>query len=384
MKVLHVCLCGPFTDEFSYQENELIEQHVLLGHEVTVIAATDTFGPDKQIVHTKAGYFKLTCGATLIRLPYVWGLHGWLATKIRAHHDLSKCLADIQPERIIFHGLAAWDLLTVADYVRLNPHVKLFADSHEDWNNSARTWLSKWVLHYLFYRTILQKSLPTITKVLCVSLESIEFVKNFYNVKSEKIEFYPLGGVLWDDDEYSATRISTRNAHGWSNLHRVFLQSGKIDRKKRLVEVLKAFAKLGDPNLRLVITGQILPDVQKEILYLIAADCRVQMLGWVNPQQLRALLCAADVYIQPGSQSSTMQMALCCRCPVLLAETLSHRIFIEGNGLLVEDENQLINAIEVLAQLSEDQLAEMSARSAFLAAKFLDYRQQALRVLEPS
>jgi glycosyltransferase involved in cell wall biosynthesis len=383
MKVIHVCICGPFTDGLAYQENELIEQHVALGHDVTVIAATDTYGPAKQIVHTEAGYTKLSCGAKLIRLPYAWGLRGWLATKVRAHRGMKECIECIQPDRILFHGLTAWNLLTVASYVKCNPKAELFADSHEDWNNSARTMLSKWVLHWCFYRVILQRSLPSIKKVLCVSLETIGFVRDFYGVPKEQIEFYPLGGLLWDDSEYETTRESTRKAQGWSSGHRIFLQTGKIDRAKRLGETLRAFASLADPNLRLVIAGQIMADVRDEVLQLIDADPRVQMLGWVDSKQLRALLCAVDVYVQPGSQSATMQMALCCRRPVIIADVPSHRVFIDCNGLLVRSGEQLAKALTTLAQVSEDTLAEMSRRSAAVAARLLDYREQAMRVLKP-
>lgn len=384
MKVLHVCICGPFTDGLAYQENELIEQHVALGHDVTVIAATDTYGPDKQIVHTEAGSTQLSCGAKLIRLPYAWGQRGWLASKIRAHRGMRECIESIEPDRILFHGLTAWGLLTVAAYVKCNPQVTLFADSHEDWNNSAKTMLSKWVLHYGFYRVILQRSLPDIKKVLCVSLETIEFVRDFYGVHPDQIEFYPLGGLLWDDDAYETTRESTRKAQGWLSCYRIFLQSGKIDRSKRLGETLRAFAGLTDPNLRLVIVGQIMAEVRHEVLQLIDADPRVQMLGWVDSKQLRALLCAADVYVQPGSQSATMQMALCCRRPVVIADVPSHRVFIEGNGLLVRSNQQLAKALTTLAEVSEEKLTEMSRRSAAVASRLLDYRQQAMRVLEPS
>ena len=103
MKVLHICICGPFTDGLSYQENELIEQHVALGHEVTVIASTEAYGADKQIVQTVAGKVDLFCQATLIRLPYAFGLRGWLAKKIRAHGGMWECIESIQPDRILFY-----------------------------------------------------------------------------------------------------------------------------------------------------------------------------------------------------------------------------------------------------------------------------------------
>ena len=380
MRVLHVCICGPFTDGFSYQENELVEQHAALGHEVTVIASTDTYA-DSQIVRAEAGSTRLRCGATLIRLPYAWGMQGWIASKIRAYSGLMQCISSIKPDRILFHGLTAWDLLTVAAYVRRNPHATLYADSHEDWNNSARTMLSKWVLHYCFYRPILRHSLSTIRKVLCISLETIEFVQDFYGIEQTQIEFFPLGGVLWEDEAYQVTRDNIRESRGWSKVHRVFLQSGKIDRAKRLVETLRIFAKLTDPNLRLVITGQIMPDVKEEVLILINDDPRVEMLGWVDPQQLRALLCAVDVYVQPGSQSVTMQMALCCRCPVLLSDVPSHKAFIEGNGLLVKSNDDFANALATMSTLPDSDLHKMSENSASVSARLLDYRKQALRIL---
>lgn len=381
MKIVHVCLSGPFTDGMSYQENELVNQHVALGHDVTVIASTEVFGPEKQIISTEVGVSRLACGATLHRLAYAWGLNGWLATKFRAHRGLHDLLVAIRPDRIMFHGLTAWELLTVAAYVRRNPQVTLFADSHEDWNNSARTILSKWILHYCFYRPILRHSLSTIKKVLCISLETIEFVRDFYGVAQTQIEFFPLGGILWADDAYNSTRAATREAQGWSKFHRVFLQSGKIDRAKRLVETLRIFAKLTDPNLRLVITGQIMPDVREEVYALINADPRVEMLGWVDSQQLRALLCAVDVYVQPGSQSATLQMALCCRCPVVIADVPSHQVFIEGNGLLVKSENDFANGLATMSTLLDSDLRKMSEISSTLSAQLLDYRQQALRIL---
>ena len=382
MKIVHICVAGAFTDGMAYQENELVNQHVVLGHEVTVIASTEVFGPTKQIIKTEAGVSRLVCGATIHRLPYAWGLNGWLATKIRAHRGLHELLVAICPDRILFHSLTGWELLTVAAYVRRNPKVTLFADSHEDWNNSATSFLSKWILHYFFYRVILWHSLPTIRRVLCVSLESIDFVRDFYSVPRGKIEFFPLGGVLWEDAAYNSMRVSTRDEQGWSKENRVFLQSGKIDRAKRLVNTLKVFANLKDKNLRLVITGEVMSDVRENVFRLIDADSRVQMLGWVDAQRLRALLCAVDVYVQPGSQSATMQMALCCRCPVVLSDAPSHHVFVQGNGFLVKSDADLATGLTSMSTLPDKDLRKMSLLSSTIAARFLDYRQQALRVLE--
>lgn len=39
MKVTHVCLCGPFTDNWSYQVNSLTNYHKKLGFEVSIITS---------------------------------------------------------------------------------------------------------------------------------------------------------------------------------------------------------------------------------------------------------------------------------------------------------------------------------------------------------
>ena len=38
MKVLHLCLSGFFMDDSLYQDNELVREHLVAGHDVMVIA----------------------------------------------------------------------------------------------------------------------------------------------------------------------------------------------------------------------------------------------------------------------------------------------------------------------------------------------------------
>ena len=39
MKVLHLCLTGPYTDGFNYQENMLAKYHTRTGNSVSIIAS---------------------------------------------------------------------------------------------------------------------------------------------------------------------------------------------------------------------------------------------------------------------------------------------------------------------------------------------------------
>ena len=39
MKIVHICLCGPVTDGWNYQENKLTKYHKIMGLDVTMIAS---------------------------------------------------------------------------------------------------------------------------------------------------------------------------------------------------------------------------------------------------------------------------------------------------------------------------------------------------------
>jgi 1,2-diacylglycerol 3-alpha-glucosyltransferase len=380
MKVLHVKICGPFTDGWAYQENELIDQHVAQGHDVTVIAGTHTFGPDNQTVHVEAGTTLMRCGAKLIRLSYVWGLRGWLGTKIRAHSGMLKCIEDIQPDRILFHGLTAWDLQTVAAYVRSNSHVKLFADCHEDFNNSAMTWASRELLHKCFYRPIFRRSIAEVSDVLCVTVESLNFAIDFYGSPRAKTRIYPLGGVIEPPAMRARRRANFRTRFGFEDTNIVITQTGKLDRTKKLSLALQAFRGNTSPRLRFVIAGQMTEEVKAECLPLINADARIIDLGWQSTDELRTVLAGSDLFLQPFGQTATTQMAMCHGCVILAQDLPSHRWLIGENGKLFKDASELRDVFQWVID-NQRTIEQMKQGSLEFAVANLDYRQLALQIV---
>lgn len=134
-------------------------------------------------------------------------------------------------------------------------------------------------------------------------------------------------------------------------------------------------------RLRFVLAGILDDEVRDDAMRRIAADSRISFAGWKTSEQLKDLLCAADVYVQPGTQSATMQMSLCARCPVVLDDVLSHRPFVDGNGWLVRDFAGLKTAFAEIRDQPAS-LARMSARSRQIAQHLLDYRSLAARILQ--
>jgi glycosyltransferase involved in cell wall biosynthesis len=379
MKIVHCCLSNFYIDGFSYQENELVAQHVADGHEVTVIASTETFSADQRIAYCEPGEYLGTDGARVIRIPYRRFLPAAIMRKLRMHPGVLERLDSLKPDVILFHGTCGWELYTLARYKDQNPNTRLFVDSHEDFDNSARTWTSKWILHYLYYRVILRKCLPRIEQVLCVNMAAISFVRDFYGIPANKIAFYPLGGRLLTDRMYAETRAAARIGLDVEAEDIVFLQSGKIDRRKKLLESVRAFMKLECQDARFIIAGHLQDDIAEEVGALLRSDERIVFLGWKTPDELRALLCAADVYVQPGTQSATMQMSLCCRCAVILDDVPSHRPFMDNNGWLVGEGLSLEDAFRLAAE-GRGRLTAMAEKSADIASGLLDYRILAARL----
>lgn len=378
MRVLHLCLSNFYVDGFAYQENQLVRQNVADGHEVRVIASTEQISRDGSLYYTGPRSYRGEDGADIERVPYR-RLPAYLARKLRFYPGIYGRIAEFEPDVILFHCACAGELLTVGQYVRDHPHVRLYVDSHEDFVNSARGFVSKWILHYLFYRPVLRRVLPQITRILPVSISCQQFLQQLYGVPASMMEFYPLGGDIIADDDYAAMRRTRRDELGLDAGDILIVQSGKIDRSKKLLEALTGFRAQPDPRLRFVIAGRLGPDVEAEVQAHIAADARIRFIGWQNAQQLKELLCAADIYCQPGTQSATMQMAVCCRCAILLDDIVSHRPYLDGNGWLVSDQAALHAVFAGLPGQAE-KVTEMSRKSSELALRMLDYRILAARL----
>ena len=380
MKIAHLCLSCFYIDDRAYQENELVAEHARQGHEVTVIASTHIHGEDGKRQFSSPGRYRNEQDVEVIRLPYHPWLPHSLAKSLRVHKNVYELLEQASPDVILFHGMCGWELLTVARYVKHNPKVKFFVDTHTDFVNSAKNFISKWFLHYWFYRPIIKLCLPNIEKILCISKLSEKFARDFYKIPDYKLEYYPLGGHPLDDQAYKNIRKNVRNWLAVPDDAVVFIQSGKQSKEKKILETLQAFVGNDDPRFRLYIVGALLEDIETQAKLLIDSDKRIQFLGWKKPKELRDLLCAADVYMQPGSQSSTMQTSLCCYCVPVLSDILGHEIYTEKTGWIVRDVRGIDMILEQISTGKAD-IELMKLESKKLARGQLDYTKLAKRVL---
>ena len=381
MKIIHCCLSNFFIDGYSYQENMLVKKHVELNHDVLVLASTETYGVDKCLTYVKPSEYLGVEGARVVRLPYSRMLPLFIMKKLRIHSKVYKLLENFKPDVIVFHGMCGWELVTVAKYVKHNPGVKLYADSHEDLNNSARTFLARNTLYRFFYVPLIFLTLRYINRVFYITYETRQFCKKIYGISDKKLEYFPLGGVVLDDESYRAVRSDMRAKHLVSENDVVFFQSGKFDVKKKLIQSLEAFKCVKCSNFKYFIAGSIPTELKLEFDDILKSDIRIVFLDWVDSDELLNLLCMADVYVQPGSQSATMQMSLAARCSVILDDVPSHRHIFCENGFLVKNQEDLVSSFAHIEN-SPSMLASMSENSFNFAKKYLDYDVLAKRLLK--
>ncbi|WP_411337980.1 glycosyltransferase family 4 protein [Ruminococcus gauvreauii] len=380
MKILHLMIANFYCDNYNYQENVLPRMHKEGGHDVKIIASTEVFVEANTLGYTTEGRYYNEDGIPVVRLPYIKGFPASVIHKLRIYKGLYDEIIDFKPDIIFCHGMQTCGLLQVVKYVKKNSGVLLYADNHADPYNSATNWLSKHFLHMFLYKQIVRTALPYIQKVLYLTYESKEFLKNMYNIKEEKMEYYPLGGTIFPDNVQLNYRKAKRKDLELDDQDIILMHSGRISSGKKTKELLKAFNSVDYPNIYLLIVGEIEKSYLNEIMPLIKENSRVKYLGWKTGKELQEYLCAADIYMQPGSQSVTMQNALCCGCAVMVTSVKSHK-YLLGNAAFYADCESDIKDLLIDISKNPQLISEKRSSCYAIAKNKLNYKVLADKII---
>lgn len=374
MKIVHLMLSNFYIDNANYQENCLTRQNKLDGHDVTIIASTEVFvfGKNMTSFISPSTYFNED-NILVYRLPYINIINQTFSIKIKKYKGLSKILYDILPDVIFFHGIASYDLITVSKFCSLNPSVKLFVDCHSDYNNSAKTFLSKHILHKIMYKTFIYFSYKEIDKIFYITIETKYFLNKVYNLSDEKLAYLPLGGFLIDETERKSIVKKIRTQFDISDDKIVLIHSGKMDKNKRTFELLTAFNSVKSNQFVLLLLGTMETDVSEICLPLIKANENIKNIGWVSGKTLQEVLYAGDIYVQLGSQSVTMQNALCAGCAVAIFPHQSHIYLLKNTAFYIKNDFDIIDILNQIVK-NKSLLFSKKIESLEFAKRVLDYK----------
>lgn len=372
MKIVFIGLSSTYTEGMTYQENLLAQAAIKAGHDVVFISNPEEYR-NGEIVETGNCDSVLESGMRLIRLPYVKIGFPDIYKKIRMFRGVYRSLKSIQPDIIYCHNHHYFSIVDIVKYKKEFSNVKIYVDTHVSENNSASNWMSKLFLHGIYYRYLLQRVIKYVEKYYYVGETEKIFSQTIYGVPEELMEYYPLGGIIFDEKMYVQKRNRKRKELGLTDDQLLLVHSGKMNKLKKTADLINAFKECKEMNARLVIIGMISSDIKDEVMELIQSDKRIIFLGWKKADELLEYLCACDLYCQPGSPSATMQNAICCKNVVLTFPQVDYTENIKYNCFLwCKDAEDMVEVFRMLSK-NRGVLESMKKEAEKCATELLDY-----------
>ncbi len=377
MNILHIGLVSHLTESMLYQDNYLSELNAKDGHNVIFISDVYVY-KDGKLIETVECDKVMDNKVRLIRLKYDYIINSFISQKIQKVKKIFDYLNIIKPDVILYHGLCGYELMDVAKYVKNNTNVLFYVDSHENFNNTAKNIISKFAYKYI-HGFFINKALLYIKKVLYIGFPEKKYIKDMYGLSDEKLEYFPLGGIIIDKKLQEKYRQEIINEMDFPKDIIICTHSGKINNLKKTNQVIKAFSNIKNNKLRLLIYGSIQDDLKNEINSLIEKDNRIYFLGWKNSIEQEKILGATDLYIQPGSESATAQVALCSGCALIVnrkyyLEAFKDNVFYAESIQEIEDIlNRIICDANVLYKMKDKcyELAKNELDYEVLSKKYL-------------
>lgn len=378
MNILHIGLLSHYTDGMLYQDNILAELNYKAGHKVTFISDVYYFddgvlkcGPEEDKI--------LDNGVRLIRLNYDKVINAFVSEKIQKVDRLKAYIEEIKPDSILYHGCCGYEIMNVAKYVREHPNTLFYVDSHEDFHTSARFALAKFAYKYV-HGIFLKKAIKQAKKILYITLETKDYLTEMYPfIPEEMLEYYPLGGIISEQEERIKNRENIIREYGLGDDAIICAHSGKMVKEKKTAELLNAFHEVQDERCHLFVFGSVPKEQEAIITSLLKRDKRVHFLGWKKNEEITDFLAGVDLYCQPGTQSATFQVALCCGCATMIYPYPSHKYLIGEDCFYVTDEAEMVKVFESILK-EENKLEEIKRNSFNIAKEKLDYIRLAERI----
>lgn len=373
MKILHLCLSSFYIDDFSYQENMLPKYHVQMGHDVTVLASLVSFNANGLPCLLNSESVKMTNdGYKVVRIDYKRPFYHFFKF-IRVYNNTYKHLKNESPDIIFIHDFSFMDIFSIIRYVQKHKHIKIYVDCHTDFINSAQSWISKYLFHYFIWMIVGKLLSPLVEKFYGVTPLRCDFLKNVYRIDPKKVELLVMGvdDIALRNKKLSNSTGSLINTLNISSSDFIIVTGGKIDQKKNIHLVMKAFFNLNLKNVKLVIFGTVANDIKEDFEKLVQHD-NIQFVGWLNSDQILDYFLLADLVVFPGTHSVLWEQAVGVGVPCIFKywEGMEH-VNIGGNcKFFYDDSDEEIEKILKQVILNSDAFKEMKNKATIAAEQF--------------
>ena len=383
MRILHICLTGPYTDNFNYQENMLSKFQVENGHDVYLIASQWEWGKDGKIKkHIGSDQYKNTDNVSVIRL-HIAGDKDVLY-RYKKYLGLYESIQNIKPDIIFIHNLQFFDIRIIVKYAKQNK-VTIYADNHADFSNSARSKVA-----VCFYKTVWRHMAhmlePYTTKFYGVLPARVDFLVNIYGLPRNKCELLVMGA----DDQEVARACTTENRNrvrdklGIDKNDFVLATGGKIDKwKSQTLLLMSAVRKINDARLKLLIFGPVAEEIKDDFYKLFDPNTMIYV-SWANTQESYDYFAISNLVVFPGRHSVYWEQVAGMGKPMICKywAGISH-LDVGGNLIYIKEDSA--NAIKTIIEnvvSNKDLYKKMETIANGKGRKKFSYREISKRSIE--
>ena len=340
MKILNVCLTGPFSDGYNYQDNLLSKYQRIIGNDVYLIAPRWIWNHKGKLEIINNDNYINSDGVHIIRLhmKYIENINNIFKT----YHGLSENLSTIKPDIIFIHGCQFLDIKKIAKYAQTNK-VKVFVDNHADFSNSAKNWLTKNILHKIIWKHYAKIIEPYTEKFYGVLPARVDFLVGLYDIPQNKVDLLIMGANDIYIDKYCKADISKkiRQSIDINDNDFLIVTGGKIDYFKKQTLLLMETMKRMPNNVKLIIFGSVEKKLKKKFDEL-CKNKNIKYLGWINEEESYKYFSIADLVIFPGRHSVYWEQVVAIGIPMICKywKGTTH-IDIGGNVEFIYSDDQM-------------------------------------------
>ncbi|AWX47238.1 MULTISPECIES: glycosyltransferase [Enterococcus] len=342
MKILHLCICGEYTDNWSYQENLIPKYHKKMGYDVTIVASPLSFSGDgKKTISLPNGTHYLLDGTKVIRIPFNKWLPYKISKRFRIMENLYLLLLRERPDIIFVHGVQTREIKNIKKYMVNFPNTKLFIDNHADFSNSARTFTSKILLHGIVWKFYARSIEKYVDKFYGVLPARTDFLVNMYKLPPKKVELLIMGGDDEYIDKYNKYDVSREYLQESFSIDKndfIIATIGKIDiAKKEIFNLIESVKNIENSRTKLLIFGSVIDELKSKFDLLIDNE-KIIYGGWLNNEQFYKIFNGVDLCVFPGRHSVYWEQCVSIGKPIIAKkwEGTEH-VNTKNNVLFVEN-----------------------------------------------
>lgn len=303
MKIVHLCLYGPVMDGWNYQDNLLTKYHKKMGNDVTIIASKWIWGKNNKLEYFDRTNYYNEDGVKVIRLDIKKGKT--VLSKFKRYSNIIKTIDNEKPDILFIHNAAYLDILKVVRYIKNNKSIRVFVDNHNDFSNTARNIISKYILHMGIWRIHYKLLEPYVEKFYGVLPARVDFLRDVYGINRKKTELLVMGvddeqANKWSDVHF---KKSFRRKYNIYENDFLIVTGGKIDAfKTQTLLLMEAIKNIDRDNVKLIVFGSVdecLKDKVKKLCY----KNKIQYIGWIDSLDSYKYFSIADLVVFPGRHS---------------------------------------------------------------------------------